>query len=74
MARIPAHVIVEIASTAEAPAAARLGPVESSGVVITTYGQHTGKFQYPNGEIGGFSAASDMAENWVDLMLGPKPL
>ncbi len=59
---------------AEAPIAARYGRVESSGVAITTYDQHTGKFQYPNGEIGVFSVASDMAENWVDVMLGPRPL
>ena len=59
---------------AEAPAAAGYGRVESSGVAITTYDQHTGEFQYPNGEIGVFSVESDMAENWVDFMLGPKPL
>jgi len=50
---------------------------QASGSAYTTYDQTTGAFRDPAGGTGifapGVSGASS-AENWVDLMLAPKPL
>jgi phospholipid/cholesterol/gamma-HCH transport system substrate-binding protein len=50
---------------------------QASGPAYTTYDQHTGAFVDPAGGTGifapGINGASS-AENWVDLMLDPRPL
>ena len=50
---------------------------QASGSGYTTYDQNTGAFKDPAGGTGifapGISGASS-AENWVDLMLDPRPM
>ncbi|OBK13681.1 virulence factor Mce family protein [Mycobacterium asiaticum] len=50
---------------------------QASGSAYTTYDPTTGRFQDPAGGTGIFAsgiAGTASAENWVDLMLAPKPL
>lgn len=50
---------------------------EASGTVYTTYDRATGLFQDPAGGTGVFAPSingASSAENWVDLMLAPRPL
>jgi phospholipid/cholesterol/gamma-HCH transport system substrate-binding protein len=58
------------------PAAAGLQP-QASGPAYTTYDQNTGAFKDPAGGTGIFAAGANgasSAENWVDLMLDPRPM
>jgi phospholipid/cholesterol/gamma-HCH transport system substrate-binding protein len=52
------------------------GPPQASGPAYTTYDQATGAFRDPAGGIATFVAGSNTssAENWVDLMLDPRPM
>jgi phospholipid/cholesterol/gamma-HCH transport system substrate-binding protein len=60
-----------------APAPAPGPQPQASGAGYTTYDQSTGAFKDPAGGTGifapGISGASG-AENWVDLMLDPRPM
>jgi phospholipid/cholesterol/gamma-HCH transport system substrate-binding protein len=50
---------------------------QASGPAYTTYDQHTGAFVDPSGGTGIFAAGASgasSAENWVDLMLDPRPM
>ncbi len=59
-----------------------VGPVpgpqpQASGTAYTTYDPHTGAFRDPAGGTGIFAPGASgpsSAENWVDLMLDPRPL
>jgi phospholipid/cholesterol/gamma-HCH transport system substrate-binding protein len=58
------------------PAAAGLQP-QASGPSYATYDQNTGAFKDPAGGTGIFAAGASgvsSAENWVDLMLDPRPM
>ena len=58
------------------PAAAGLQP-QASGPAYTTYDQNTGAFKDPAGGTAIFAAGANgasSAENWVDLMLDPRPM
>jgi phospholipid/cholesterol/gamma-HCH transport system substrate-binding protein len=53
------------------------GPApQSSGTAYTTYDESTGAFRDPAGGTGIFAAGANTssAENWVDLMLDPRPM
>jgi phospholipid/cholesterol/gamma-HCH transport system substrate-binding protein len=53
------------------------GPPQASGPAYTTYDEHTGAFTDPAGGTGIFAPGANSAsnaENWVDLMLDPRPL
>lgn len=53
------------------------GPPQASGTAYTTYDQRTGAFRDPSGGTGIFAPGASgvsSAENWVDLMLDPRPL
>lgn len=50
---------------------------QASGTAYTTYDQRTGVFKDPSGGTGIFApgaSGASSAENWVDLMLDPRPL
>jgi phospholipid/cholesterol/gamma-HCH transport system substrate-binding protein len=49
---------------------------QASGPAYTTYDQTTGAFRDPAGGTGTFAAGANTssAENWVDLMLDPRPM
>ncbi len=50
---------------------------QASGTAYTTYDQQTGAFRDPAGGTGIFApgaSGASSAENWVDLMLDPRPL
>ena len=50
---------------------------QASGPAYTTYDQNTGAFKDPAGGTGIFAAGANgasSAENWVDLMLDPRPM
>jgi phospholipid/cholesterol/gamma-HCH transport system substrate-binding protein len=50
---------------------------QASGPAYTTYDEHTGAFKDPAGGTGIFAAGASgasSAENWVDLMLDPRPM
>jgi phospholipid/cholesterol/gamma-HCH transport system substrate-binding protein len=51
-------------------------PPQASGPAYTTYDQTTGAFRDPAGGTGTFAAGANTssAENWVDLMLDPRPM
>ncbi|MCV7411013.1 mammalian cell entry protein [Mycobacterium florentinum] len=51
-------------------------PPQSSGPAYTTYDESTGAFRDPAGGTGIFAAGANTssAENWVDLMLDPRPM
>jgi phospholipid/cholesterol/gamma-HCH transport system substrate-binding protein len=51
-------------------------PPQASGPAYTTYDQTTGAFRDPAGGTGTFAAGGNTssAENWVDLMLDPRPM
>ncbi|MCV7427120.1 virulence factor Mce family protein [Mycobacterium montefiorense] len=60
-----------------APEAPAPGPgPQASGPAYTTYDQTTGAFRDPAGGTGIFAAGANTssAENWVDLMLDPRPM
>jgi phospholipid/cholesterol/gamma-HCH transport system substrate-binding protein len=51
-------------------------PSQASGPAYTTYDESTGAFRDPAGGTGIFAAGANTssAENWVDLMLDPRPM
>jgi phospholipid/cholesterol/gamma-HCH transport system substrate-binding protein len=51
-------------------------PSQASGPAYTTYDETTGAFRDPAGGTGIFAAGANTssAENWVDLMLDPRPM
>jgi len=55
-------------------------PPQASGPAYTTYDQNTGAFVDPAGGTGIFAPGANgtggvsSAENWVDLMLDPRPM
>jgi phospholipid/cholesterol/gamma-HCH transport system substrate-binding protein len=60
-----------------APAPAGGAQPQASGPAYTTYDQNTGAFKDPAGGTGIFAAGANgasSAENWVDLMLDPRPM
>lgn len=59
--------------TGPAPGPAPGPEPQASGPAYTTYDPVTGAFKDPAGGTGIFATAST-AENWVDLMLAPKPM
>jgi phospholipid/cholesterol/gamma-HCH transport system substrate-binding protein len=58
------------------PPPAAGAPPQASGPAYTTYDQATGAFRDPAGGTGTFAvgANTSSAENWVDLMLDPRPM
>jgi len=62
---------------APAPEAAPGPQPQASGPSYTTYDQRTGAFADPAGGTGIFApgaSGASSAENWVDLMLDPRPM